>query len=136
MKNSKRSKKPIYRLKGHSLGSVFTLLFCAGLSLSVFIGILPLIIAYWYILISLVTFTTYAIDKSAARNGRWRTSEKTLHTLALLGGWPGAYFAQTKLRHKSSKKEFKRVYWFSVLLNLTVFFWLFSEPGIHFLRQF
>ena len=60
--------------------------------------------------INLLTFVTYAMDKSAAQSGRWRTSEKHLHLLSLAGGWPGAWCAQQWLRHKSSKQEFRAVY--------------------------
>ena len=67
---------------------------------------------------SLVTFIVYAMDKAAARAGRWRTSEATLHLLALAGGWPGALVAQRLLRHKSSKRQFRVVFWTTVWLNL------------------
>ncbi|WP_443082025.1 DUF1294 domain-containing protein [Synechococcus sp. BA-132 BA5] len=43
-----------------------------------------------YIGLSFLTFLVYAVDKSAAINGRWRTPEKTLHLLSVGGGWPGA----------------------------------------------
>ena len=54
---------------------------------------------FWvYIGLSLLTFLAYAVDKSAAINGRWRTPEKTLHLLSVSGGWPGALLAQQLLR--------------------------------------
>ncbi len=71
----------------------------------------------------------FTVDKGAAERGRWRTKESTLHLLALLGGWPGAYFAQVNLRHKSSKSEFKQVFWATVLLNIGGLFWLHTETG-------
>ncbi|WP_229614358.1 DUF1294 domain-containing protein, partial [Vibrio parahaemolyticus] len=37
-----------------------------------------------YILMSIVTYVMYAIDKNAAQNGKWRTPENTLHLLSLL----------------------------------------------------
>ncbi|MHA7600496.1 DUF1294 domain-containing protein [Alicycliphilus sp. T452] len=67
--------------------------------------------------LNLLTFLSYALDKSAAQRGTWRTSEKQLHLLALLGGWPAAWWAQQWLRHKSRKPEFRSVYWATVLLN-------------------
>jgi uncharacterized membrane protein YsdA (DUF1294 family)/cold shock CspA family protein len=70
-----------------------------------------------YCLASVVTFLVYAMDKSAAVNGGRRTPEGTLHALALAGGWPGALVAQQLLRHKSSKAEFRQVFWVTVLLN-------------------
>lgn len=75
-------------------------------------------IASWYAVASLLTFVVYAIDKSAARRGTWRTSERTLHCLALVGGWPGALLAQQWLRHKSSKPKFRVVFWSTVALNV------------------
>jgi uncharacterized membrane protein YsdA (DUF1294 family) len=52
------------------------------------------IIAAVYGLMSLITFVVYYLDKRAARLGRPRTPEATLHVLELLGGWPGALLAQ------------------------------------------
>ena len=67
--------------------------------------------------INLLTFVVYAIDKNAAQNGRWRTPESHLHLLSLVGGWPGAWLAQQWLRHKSSKREFRAVYWITVVVH-------------------
>ncbi len=66
---------------------------------------------------SVATYAVYALDKSAARRKRRRVPERTLHLLALLGGWPGALLAQQRLRHKSGKPAFLRVFWLTVLLN-------------------
>ena len=81
----------------------------------------PLWVAGLYLVASLITFVCYAIDKSAAARGAWRTSENSLHLLALLGGWPGALCAQQWLRHKSSKAAFRSVFWVTVALNVTGF---------------
>lgn len=78
----------------------------------------PLWVAGAYLGLSLLTFIVYAMDKSAAKAQGWRTAESTLHLLALAGGWPGALLAQQWLRHKSSKREFRAVFWATVWLNL------------------
>lgn len=49
-------------------------------------------VASLYAVLSLITFFAYWKDKAAAQAERWRTPESTLHTLALLGGWPGGCF--------------------------------------------
>ena len=89
----------------------------------------PLILALGYVAASLVTFFAYSRDKSAARRGAWRTSESTLHLLALAGGWPGALLAQQLLRHKSMKAEFRTVFWGTVILNVAGFL-LFCSPMV------
>ncbi len=76
----------------------------------------------WWVLgaaigVNLLTFLVYTMDKSAAQNGQWRTKESHLHLLSLAGGWPGAWFAQQWLRHKSRKVEFRAVYWATVVLH-------------------
>lgn len=85
---------------------------------------LELFALYW--IASVVTFLAYALDKSAARRGRWRTPESTLQGLALIGGWPGALLAQQWLRHKSSKAHFLMLFWLLVAVNvglLVAFHW-------------
>ena len=44
--------------------------------------------------LNLLTYFAYWNDKNAAQANRWRTPESTLHLLALLGGWPAAWWAQ------------------------------------------
>ena len=81
--------------------------------------------------INLATLWSYAADKNAARSGRWRTPEKQLHLLALLGGWPAAWCAQQAMRHKSSKAAFRTVYWLTILGNCAALagwlFWLWPQ---------
>lgn len=78
-------------------------------------------VAVLYAGASVVCALVYAIDKSAAVAGRWRVSENTLHTLSLVGGWPGALVAQQVLRHKSNKAAFRAVFWATVVANVAGF---------------
>ena len=82
-----------------------------------------------YLGASIITFILYAVDKSAAQKGGWRTQESTLHFFSLAGGWPGAIVAQQKLRHKSKKQSFRFVFWLTVFVNCGVFAWLFTADG-------
>jgi uncharacterized membrane protein YsdA (DUF1294 family) len=66
---------------------------------------------------SCIAFVLYRHDKSAARAGRGRTRERTLHVVDLLGGWPGGLFAQDRLRHKTRKPSFQLVFWVTVGFN-------------------
>ena len=58
---------------------------------------LELILTYG--VVSILTFLVSWYDKSAARNGQWRTKESSLLLLGLAGGWSGAVVAQRLLRH-------------------------------------
>ena len=80
----------------------------------------PAVAGVLYAVMSLVTFVVYAVDKAAARHRRRRVAEKTLHLLALAGGWPGALVAQQTLRHKTIKASFRATFWCTVAGNLAL----------------
>lgn len=120
--------------KSGGMGLMVCLIFYAVLILATLLKLLPREVLYLYAGASVLAFITYAYDKSSAQQGRWRTPESHLHLLSLFGGWPGAYYAQKKLRHKSSKRAFKQVYWVTVVVNLCALFWLLSEQGQQFLN--
>ena len=102
---------------GQALAIVLMLLWLGLLGWGLLNQRLPLWLLGATAVLNLVTFVAYAMDKSAAQNGSWRISEQQLHLLALLGGWPAAWWAQQWLRHKSRKTEFRTVYWATVLLH-------------------
>jgi uncharacterized membrane protein YsdA (DUF1294 family) len=87
---------------------------------------LPLGILVLYLAASAASVVVYAIDKSAARNGRWRIAESTLHLLSVIGGWPGALIAQRLFRHKSRKPSFQAAFLFTVVLNCALLAWFWS----------
>ena len=62
-----------------------------------------------------LAYGAYALDKRRARAKEWRLAEAVLHMLELLGGWPGAFLAQRRLRHKCSKGSYQIVFWLIVL---------------------
>ena len=64
-------------------------------------------IVYLLILINVVTFLVYGLDKYKARQGRWRISEATLLTLAVVGGSIGAWLGMRVWHHKTMRKKFK-----------------------------
>lgn len=72
------------------------------------------------VVLSVIAFTAYYFDKRAARHGRWRIEERTLHILALFGGWPGALLAQQRFRHKTRKQSFQLTFWITVVLNVAL----------------
>jgi uncharacterized membrane protein YsdA (DUF1294 family) len=92
--------------------------YAALLGYGVSVSRIPLIALGVLLLVSLLTFFVYGFDKHAAETGRWRTQESTLHLLALIGGWPGAWCAQRMFRHKVRKASFMTVYWATVLVHI------------------
>jgi len=114
---------------GSSRSVIVAPIFLTIVSISVLSAKIPPLILGLYFVVSLFTFFMYAVDKSAAKKGAWRTQESTLHMLSLAGGWPGALVAQQKLRHKSKKQSFRLVFWITVLLNCGAFSWLFTPTG-------
>lgn len=57
--------------------------------------------------VNIVCFGLFAWDKQSAQLGRRRTPERTLLTLAFIGGTVGAVVAQRTLRHKTMKEPFR-----------------------------
>jgi uncharacterized membrane protein YsdA (DUF1294 family) len=92
---------------------------------------MPWLVGAAYLVMSLSCFVAYAIDKSAARSGSWRTPERTLLLLGLVGGWPGGVLAQQWLRHKTSKRSFRQMFWCTVVVNTGGFVWLSSRMLVH-----
>jgi uncharacterized membrane protein YsdA (DUF1294 family) len=101
-----------------------------------FMGDVPTNLLLTYLAFSFITYITYALDKSKAQRGAWRPPESTLHFLSLVGGWPGASIAQQILRHKSQKKEFRIMFWITVIVNCFALAWLMSVNGNHLLYVF
>lgn len=70
-----------------------------ALALAYIVGIL--------VVMNITAFVTYGIDKSRAKRGDWRVSEKTLILLSLFGGSIGALCGMRVFRHKTLHPKFK-----------------------------
>ena len=78
-----------------------------------------------YAAMSLLTLACFAFDKQRAASGGRRISERTLHALELLGGWPGSLLGQQLFRHKRNKPAFFLVTWLIAILHAACWFaWL------------
>jgi uncharacterized membrane protein YsdA (DUF1294 family) len=80
---------------------------------------------FYIFLISFITYQLYAVDKhNAQKNGPSkvlkypRIAEINLHIMSIIGGWPGALYAQQTLRHKTIKNSFRNVFWITVIINI------------------
>ncbi|GHA03365.1 DNA-binding protein [Arenicella chitinivorans] len=114
-----------------------TLVLCYAIALGVLIALQRITawVPVFVLCVSVVNYLVYWQDKRAAQLNLWRTREKTLHLLALFGGWPGALFAQRQLRHKSRKTRFQIIFWVSVLLHCVLIAALATNSGQQWLKQ-
>lgn len=72
------------------------------------------------IALSAATYRLYAYDKRQSVRRGWRVPETSLHLAEIAGGWPGAFLAQRRLRHKCSKNAYLAIYWCIILLHQVV----------------
>lgn len=120
------------KVRGGRNRGTFLAVITAAVFFGVLVGLLPLgQVPGWllaaYALFSAVAFGMYGADKSAAVRGAWRTSETTLHTIVLLGGWPGALVARQVFRHKTTKQPFRTILWCTVVANCGALAWFASQ---------
>ena len=78
-------------------------------------------------LASLVAFIMYGADKSKAKRGAWRISEKALLLAGFLGGAVGALCAMQLFRHKT-----KHYYFYAV--NILGLAWQIALPVLLYLH--
>ena len=63
-------------------------------------------IIIYVIIINLIGYVAMMIDKRRAIQGKWRISEKTLFTIAILFGSLGIGLGMKQFRHKTKHKSF------------------------------
>lgn len=80
----------------------------------------------YLVLINFIAFFVYMGDKKAAIHGYWRTSEASLHFIALIGGSIGALFSCYYLRHKIKKSFFMDVLYLIIGVQIVLFGFQFS----------
>lgn len=62
---------------------------------------------YYLIIINVVTFFMYGIDKLKAKKSKWRIPEATLLLMAMIGGSIGAWLGMKAWHHKTLHKKFR-----------------------------
>ncbi|MCO8045753.1 DUF1294 domain-containing protein [Acinetobacter bohemicus] len=114
---------PSQKLQRMQIACVVYILVLAGLTLA---GLLSGLVLLFISLINALSYWLYAQDKEAAQLGNRRIPENTLHLVAFLGGWPAAWLAQQKLRHKTQKQPFRQIYFCTIAFNIILMVWLIS----------
>jgi uncharacterized membrane protein YsdA (DUF1294 family) len=79
-----------------------------------------LILYYYFLAVTVVSFVLVGYDKYLARNKKRRIAENSLLLLALIGGSIGTSFGMWVFKHKTSKRSFLWKFWSIVLFQLLV----------------
>ena len=124
--NSKKiSKVTVHQQKMQPM-QIASIVYIVVLAVLVMIGLLSGMVLLLISLMNALSYWLYAQDKEAAQLGNRRVPENTLHLVAFLGGWPAAWLAQQKLRHKTQKQPFRKIYFCTIAFNLILILWLVS----------
>lgn len=84
---------------------------------SVRLPVVRLLLIY-VLVVNVVTFLVYGIDKYKSRHGKWRIPESTLLAWAVVGGSVGAWCGMKIWHHKTLHRKFR--YGVPVILVLQI----------------
>lgn len=76
------------------------------------------------IIMSIIAFLVMGYDKSQAKKHKQRVSERTLWTLAIVGGGIGAYLGMQFFRHKTKHTNFRVGFLMLMIMYAFLIFWL------------
>ena len=79
---------------------------------------------YYLIIINLITFIIFGIDKYKAIKDKWRVKEATLLGLSFIGGALGGMLGMYVFRHKTKKFYFFLGIPFMMILHVVLFVYL------------
>ena len=81
----------------------------------------------YFILINLITFIVFYMDKQKALKSQYRTSERILLFMVLLGGLLGALTAIYRFRHKNKKQSFMFSLVAAGIIHIALIFTLLNQ---------
>lgn len=103
--------------------------FLTVLLASIWVVKYPAIVLLFYVFFSAITYSFYMFDSAAAKQNTLRVHHGILHTLSLVGGWPGALVAQCSYKVHYHNKIFAVLFWCTVGVNLLAYVWTFTDIG-------
>ncbi len=87
------------------------------------------------LLVNIVAFAAYGIDKRKAQKDKWRIPESTLLLMAFFGGSLGALLGMRVFHHKTKHWEFKILVPLFLALQIALAVWLIyhgmAQPLAH-----
>lgn len=82
------------------------------------------ILLIYLLVINVLTFLDFGLDKYKAKHGKWRTPEKSLLMMAVAGGSIGAWMGMNTFRHKTQHKKFKYGIPLIMILQVVLLLWM------------
>ena len=79
------------------------------------------------LLVNVLAFALYGIDKLKAKKGAWRIPESTLLLVAFLGGSLGALLGMERSRHKTKHAKFKVLVPLFLILHIALGVYIFKS---------
>jgi len=79
-------------------------------------------ILIYFLLINLISFVLFFIDKQKAKRDKWRIKEKTLHISSFLGGTIGSITAMMIFHHKTRKPGFVIITLIALIVNIFIYY--------------
>lgn len=80
-------------------------------------------ILIYLIIINLITFIVFALDKIYAIKKKWRYKEASLLGMCFVGGAIGGFLAMHLFRHKTKKKAFVIGVPLIIVIHLVIVMW-------------
>jgi uncharacterized membrane protein YsdA (DUF1294 family) len=75
-------------------------------------------ILIYLLIVNIISFALFFIDKQKAKKDKWRIKESTLHIVGFMGGIIGSIAAMALFHHKTKKAKFVIITIIALLFNL------------------
>jgi uncharacterized membrane protein YsdA (DUF1294 family) len=85
-------------------------------------------ILLYFLLVNVMTYLAFGLDKYFAVKGMWRIAEAKLLLMSFLGGSVGGFAGSRVFRHKTRKEPFRSYFRAIVLLQVLVAGTYFVPP--------
>jgi len=83
------------------------------------------IIVFYLVILNVLTFLLYGIDKWKAKRSRWRIPESALLGIAAVGGSVGAWLGMHVWHHKTQHKKFRYGVPAILVAQIVMLVWIF-----------
>jgi uncharacterized membrane protein YsdA (DUF1294 family) len=83
------------------------------------------IIVFYLVILNVLTFLLYGIDKWKAKRSRWRIPESALLGMAAVGGSVGAWLGMRIWHHKTQHKKFRYGVPAILVAQIVMLVWIF-----------